>query len=59
MSMTAGVSGYVAMLFSIMKYVRWINPSKAREKFGWQARYKMHDVVRLMVNAQLNTDAAL
>lgn len=35
------------------------NPAKAREKLGWQARYKMHDVVRLMVNAQLNADVPL
>lgn len=35
------------------------NPAKACKKLGWQARYKMHDVVRLMVNAQLNADAPL
>jgi len=28
------------------------NPAKAREKLGWQARHKMHDVVRMMVKAQ-------
>ena len=35
------------------------NPAKAREKLGWQARYKMHDVVRLMVDAQQNVGALL
>ena len=35
------------------------NPAKAREKLRWQARYKMHDVVRLMVDAQLNSDSLL
>jgi len=35
------------------------NPAKACEKLGWQARYKMHDVIRLMVNAQLDADAPL
>jgi GDPmannose 4,6-dehydratase len=35
------------------------NPAKAREKLGWQARYKMHDVVRLMMDAQLNADTLL
>lgn len=28
------------------------NPTKAREKLGWQAQYKMPDVVRMMVQAQ-------
>ena len=27
------------------------NPAKAREKFGWQAQYKMYDVVQMMVKA--------
>lgn len=27
------------------------NPTKAKEKLGWQARYKMPDVVRMMVEA--------
>ncbi len=27
------------------------NPAKAKEKLGWQAQYKMHDVVRMMVEA--------
>lgn len=27
------------------------NPSKAKEKLGWQAQYKMPDVVRMMVEA--------
>ena len=35
------------------------NPAKACEKLGWQARYKMHDVIRLMVNAQLDANAPL
>lgn len=29
------------------------NPGKAREKLNWQARYKMRDVVRMMVQAQM------
>ncbi|MDY7013576.1 MAG: GDP-mannose 4,6-dehydratase [Cyanobacteriota bacterium] len=29
------------------------NPSKAKEKLGWQAQYKMPDVVRLMVEERL------
>jgi len=28
------------------------NPGKAREKLGWQARYRMNDVVRMMVKAE-------
>ena len=28
------------------------NPAKAREKLGWEARYKMPDVVRMMVEAR-------
>ena len=35
------------------------NPAKAREKLGWQARYKMHDIVRMMVKAQSTTAAVL
>lgn len=27
------------------------NPAKAREKLGWQAQYKMYDVVQMMVKA--------
>jgi len=29
------------------------NPAKAREKLGWQARYAMPEVVRMMVESQL------
>jgi GDPmannose 4,6-dehydratase len=29
------------------------NPTKARERFGWQARYVMEDVARMMVEAEL------
>ena len=32
--------------------VGWGNPARAREKLGWQAQYKMQDVVRMMVEAQ-------
>jgi GDPmannose 4,6-dehydratase len=32
--------------------VGWGNPTKARVKLGWQAQYKMQDVVRMMVEAQ-------
>ncbi|MFP4577763.1 MAG: GDP-mannose 4,6-dehydratase [Coleofasciculus sp.] len=28
------------------------NPAKAREKLGWQAQYKMPDIVRMMVQAK-------
>ncbi|MEG4013532.1 MULTISPECIES: GDP-mannose 4,6-dehydratase [unclassified Microcoleus] len=28
------------------------NPAKAKEKLGWQAKYKMHDVVKMMVEAK-------
>jgi len=28
------------------------NPAKAKEKLGWQATYKMHDVVKMMVEAK-------
>lgn len=28
------------------------NPSKAKEKLGWQAKYQMPDVIRMMVEAQ-------
>ncbi len=28
------------------------NPAKAKEKLGWQAQYKMYDVVRMMVEAR-------
>lgn len=28
------------------------NPSKARQQLGWQAQYKMNDVVRMMVEAK-------
>jgi len=29
------------------------NPAKAKEKLGWEAKYKMHDVVRMMVEARM------
>ncbi|PSB39914.1 GDP-mannose 4,6-dehydratase, partial [filamentous cyanobacterium Phorm 46] len=28
------------------------NPGKAKEKLGWEAKYKMPDVVRMMVEAR-------
>ena len=28
------------------------NPAKAKEKLGWEAKYKMHDVVKMMVEAK-------
>jgi len=28
------------------------NPSKAREQLGWQAQYKMKDLVRMMIEAK-------
>ncbi|MEQ8999273.1 MAG: GDP-mannose 4,6-dehydratase [Coleofasciculus sp. B1-GNL1-01] len=31
------------------------NPAKAREKLGWQAQYKMPDIVRMMVQAKQNS----
>ena len=33
------------------------NPAKAREKLGWEAKLRMQDVVRLMVEAQLSANA--
>ncbi len=30
------------------------NPAKAKEKLGWEAKYKMHDVVKMMVEAKVN-----
>lgn len=30
------------------------NPAKAKEKLGWQAKYKMHDIVKMMVEAKMN-----
>jgi GDPmannose 4,6-dehydratase len=30
------------------------NPIKAKEKLGWQAKYKMHDIVRMMIEAKMN-----
>jgi GDPmannose 4,6-dehydratase len=35
------------------------NPAKASAKLKWQARHRMCDVVRLMVEAERNTNAAL
>src|SRR5262245_11834946 len=29
------------------------NPSRAKESLGWQARYKMRDVVRMMIEAEM------
>ena len=31
------------------------NPSKAKKQLGWEARYKMADVVRMMVNQRLES----
>ena len=31
------------------------NPTKAKEKLGWEAKYKMPDVVRMMIEAQQAT----
>jgi GDPmannose 4,6-dehydratase len=31
------------------------NPSKAYDQLGWKAQYKMHDVVRMMIEAELNS----
>jgi len=31
------------------------NPAKAKEKLGWQAQYKMKDVVRMMIDAKLKS----
>jgi GDPmannose 4,6-dehydratase len=28
------------------------NPAKAKEKLGWQAQYKLPDVVRMMIEAR-------
>ncbi|AFY76236.1 MAG: GDP-mannose 4,6-dehydratase [Hydrococcus sp. C42_A2020_068] len=32
------------------------NPAKAKKHLGWQAQYKMPDVVRMMVEAKMNDD---
>jgi GDPmannose 4,6-dehydratase len=29
------------------------NPAKAKQNLGWEAKYKMHDVVRMMVEARM------
>jgi GDPmannose 4,6-dehydratase len=34
------------------------NPTKAKEKLGWQAQYKMPDIVRMMIDAELNHNIA-
>lgn len=30
----------------------WGNPTKARDKLGWEAQHKMYDVVKMMIEAQ-------
>lgn len=35
------------------------NPAKAQAKLGWKSRYRMRDVVRLMVDAERNPNAPL
>jgi len=35
------------------------NPANAREKLGWQARYKMHDIVRMMLKAQSTSEIVI
>jgi GDPmannose 4,6-dehydratase len=30
------------------------NPSKAKKQLGWEAKYKMQDVVKMMVKARLS-----
>lgn len=35
------------------------NPAKARIRLGWQARYKMQDVVRMMMEVEMNGDPRL
>ncbi|MDJ0734426.1 MAG: GDP-mannose 4,6-dehydratase [Nostocaceae cyanobacterium] len=30
------------------------NSTKAKTKLGWQAKYKMKDIVKMMVEARLN-----
>jgi GDPmannose 4,6-dehydratase len=30
------------------------NSIKAKEKFGWQAKYKMSDIVKMMIEVRLN-----
>jgi GDPmannose 4,6-dehydratase len=32
------------------------NPQKAESKLGWKARYRMKDVIRLMLNGALIPD---
>lgn len=33
------------------------NPTKAKEKLGWEAKYKMKDIVRMMVEAKMGNRA--
>jgi GDPmannose 4,6-dehydratase len=30
------------------------NPGKAKEKLGWEAQYRMKDVVKMMIDGYLN-----
>jgi GDPmannose 4,6-dehydratase len=32
------------------------NPSKAKQRLKWEAQYKMHDVVEMMIQAELNKE---
>ncbi len=36
--------------------VSWGNPAKAKEKLGWQAQYKMPDVVRMMMEDRMKIE---
>lgn len=35
------------------------NPTKAREKLGWQAGYTMHDVARMMADAEIGVSVSM
>lgn len=48
-----------ALLRPIDIGVGWGNPAKAQLKLGWHAQYNMHDVVRMMVEAQSANRARL
>ena len=39
--------------------VSWGNPAKAKEKLGWQAEYKMQDVVHMMMESRMKVESRM
>ncbi|MCP2728308.1 GDP-mannose 4,6-dehydratase [Limnofasciculus baicalensis] len=39
--------------------VSWGNPAKAKEKLGWQAEYKMQDVVHMMMASRMKVESRM